>query len=242
MREEEYRKGAWSEYIKDWPWPIKEDFPLKPDMMALVVVDMTVNQCDINADFGVARSLHSKGGKFAEYYFASLNRVIDAIRHLIDFFREHRIQVVFLTAGPHLPDGRDLPFSLRTFDNEDLRVAEAAEFTGTAHFDVTPQLKPVKGDLIFHKVTQSGFVSTPLDQVLRNMGIDTIVLTGVATHACVEATARTASDLGYRVVLVEDACLTQSPLFHDMTMMYCVTLGWGKVLKAEQVITALAQK
>ena len=238
---EDYRIGTWRRFVKDWPWPVKEDFPVIPDRTALVVVDMTVNQCDIHADFGVARTLHAKGGKFANYYFENLHRVISQISGLVDFCHKQHIQVVFLTAGPNLPDGRDLPFSLRTFDTEDLHVAEAEEFKGTAHFDLTPQLRPEPKDLVFHKVTQSGFVSTPLDQVLRNMGIDTLILTGVATHACVEATARTASDLGYKIVLVEDGCLTQAPLFQDMTMMYCVTLGWGKVVTTEDVMAELRQ-
>jgi nicotinamidase-related amidase len=105
---------------------------------------------------------------------------------------------------------------------------------------VIPELQPHAGDLVIHKLTASGFIGTSLDGILRNRGIDSVILTGAATHACVESTARTAADLGYRIILVEDGCVTQSPLWHDMTMMNCVHFNWGKVLESAELIRELS--
>ena len=60
---------------------------------------MTRYQCSEDAPFGVARTLHLKGGKMAGYYFGTMKRAVPAIRSLLDFFRENRMQVVFLTQG-----------------------------------------------------------------------------------------------------------------------------------------------
>ena len=58
-------------------------------------------------------------------------------------------------------------------------------------------------------------MSTNADFVLRNMGIDTLIMTGVVTNNCVESTTRGAGDLGYKVLLVGDACAAWTQDGHD---------------------------
>lgn len=70
--------------------------------------------------------------------------------------------------------------------------------------------------LAHHRV--SGFHGTELDTVLRGGGIDTVVLAGVATNLAVESTARAAADLGYRVLVVSDACSAVSGQAHDASL------------------------
>jgi biuret amidohydrolase len=57
-----------------------------------------------------------------------------------------------------------------------------------------------------------------LDIVLRGAGIDTLVLTGVATNLAVESTARAGADLGYRIVVAADGCATTSESAHDASL------------------------
>jgi nicotinamidase-related amidase len=54
--------------------------------------------------------------------------------------------------------------------------------------------------------------------VLRHLGVDSLVVGGVATNACVESTVRDAADSGYRCLLVDDACAGYDAAFHEMTM------------------------
>ena len=62
------------------------------------------------------------------------------------------------------------------------------------------------GDLVVTHQRVGGFSASQLDVLLRSRGIDTVLFAGVATNASVEGTARQASDLGYRTVIVSDAC------------------------------------
>src|SRR5580704_652663 len=71
--------------------------------------------------------------------------------------------------------------------------------------DIVPELEQQPGDLIVTKQRWGAFIGTSLDDGLRRRGITQIVLTGIATSAGVESTARSAYDLGYNVVLVVDA-------------------------------------
>ncbi|CAG7619778.1 isochorismatase family protein [Actinacidiphila bryophytorum] len=61
------------------------------------------------------------------------------------------------------------------------------------------------GDLVVVKHTVGAFQDTGLHERLRELGVDTLVMAGVATNLGVESTARAAADLGYRLVFAEDA-------------------------------------
>ena len=63
-----------------------------------------------------------------------------------------------------------------------------------------------------------GFTDSGLHELLQGKGVQTVVLAGVATNASLEGTARQASDLGYRTVVVEDACSAATPAAHQASI------------------------
>jgi nicotinamidase-related amidase len=71
--------------------------------------------------------------------------------------------------------------------------------------ELVPELEPQPDDLIVSKQRWGAFIGTSLDEELRRRGVTQVFLTGVATSAGVESTARSAYDHGYNVVLVADA-------------------------------------
>ena len=70
-----------------------------------------------------------------------------------------------------------------------------------------------------------GFTNSGLAELLASRGIDTVVLTGVATNLSVEGTARQASDLGYRTVVVSDACSAADEATHAASLATMGLLG-----------------
>src|SRR5215468_8961252 len=73
-------------------------------------------------------------------------------------------------------------------------------------FQLVPELQPLSSEVIFDKITMSAFEGTPLDLVLRDCGINSFILVGVAMEVGVEPTIRHGVDLGYIPVVVTDAC------------------------------------
>jgi len=71
--------------------------------------------------------------------------------------------------------------------------------------ELVPELEQHPGDLLVTKQRPGAFIGTTLDETLRQRGVTQVFLTGVATSAGVEATARSAFDHGYNVVFVVDA-------------------------------------
>jgi nicotinamidase-related amidase len=77
---------------------------------------------------------------------------------------------------------------------------------GSPGFQLIPEVAPLASEAIFDKITMSAFESTPLDIALRDCGIQTVIIVGVAIEIGIEPTVRHAADLGYIPVVVTDAC------------------------------------
>ncbi|AJC15492.2 cysteine hydrolase family protein [Pandoraea sputorum] len=75
--------------------------------------------------------------------------------------------------------------------------------------EFAPGAEPRARDTVLQKTTVSVFASTDLDKRLKAKGIDTVVIAGLMTHACVAGAARDAAPLGYRVVVASDASATR---------------------------------
>jgi nicotinamidase-related amidase len=84
-------------------------------------------------------------------------------------------------------------------------------------------VKPLPEEKIFSKDAVNCFVGTALLDWLKANKTDTLVICGMQTHMCVEAATRAASDLGFKCILIQDACATKDVKFGD------------KVIKAEDV-------
>ena len=109
---------------------------------------------------------------------------------------------------------------------------------GSDKAEIVPQLTPQDGDVVLTHQRIGGFSASPLDVILRSRGIDTVLFTGVATNASVEGTARQASDLGYRTIIVTDACSAADPGAHDAAI---ASLGLlGEITTTAEAVEALA--
>ena len=84
--------------------------------------------------------------------------------------------------------------------------------------DRPDELTPQDGDVVVTHQRVGGFSASQLDGILRSRGVDTVLFAGVATNASVEGTARQASDLGYRTIIVADACSAADQGSHDASI------------------------
>jgi nicotinamidase-related amidase len=120
--------------------------------------------------------------------------------------RQAGIEVVYVTLGELTKDSRDA--------GRRQRVRGFLFPAGAPEARVLDELAPESGELVIRRSCSGAFNCTNLDWILRNMGIDTIIIVGTVTHGCVELTARVASDIGYGVVVVSDACATLTEDLH----------------------------
>ena len=77
---------------------------------------------------------------------------------------------------------------------------------GTVGVEIHPLVEPAEGEPVIEKAAPNGFVDTGLEERLRAAGIDSLVVAGMMSSMCVDATVRAAADLGFDVTVVHDAC------------------------------------
>ncbi|WP_167752756.1 cysteine hydrolase family protein [Pusillimonas caeni] len=99
---------------------------------------------------------------------------------------------------------------------------------------------PAEGDIIVDKHSFSGFHGTNLDDILRQHGVKTLIVTGVATNVCVDSTLRDGFFRGYHIVLVGDAVGSNSQTGHDGTLA-TVNNNIGTVAPTAEVAQWLAR-
>lgn len=88
-----------------------------------------------------------------------------------------------------------------------------------------PDLTPADGEVVMTKRGVSAFAGTDLELVLRNRGIDNVVLTGIATSFVIEGTARHAVDLGIPVTVLDDCCASMTEDMHAASLAVLGHLG-----------------
>jgi len=108
---------------------------------------------------------------------------------------------------------------------------------GTHGSRIIDAVAPHPDDVVLTHHRVSCFHGTELDVVLRGAGIDTIALAGVATNLAIESTARAAADLGYRTIVVSDACSTTSENAHNASLESLSMLA--EIVPTTQLLTTL---
>ncbi len=96
-----------------------------------------------------------------------------------------------------------------------LSVRPGATFfiPGTAGAEIHERVRPAGKERVIEKNFPNSFRATDLDKVLKDAGVKELVVAGMMTHMCVDASVRQAADLGYKVTLLGDACATRAQSF-----------------------------
>ncbi|XP_052205688.1 nicotinamidase 2-like [Diospyros lotus] len=143
-------------------------------------------------------------------YFSSMAKpIIPAINTAIDLCRRASVPVIFTRHRHKSPDDYGV---LGEWWNGDLIM------DGTPEAELMAELGRRDGDQVVEKNTYSAFRGTGLEERLREMGVEEVIVTGVMTNLCCETTAREAFVRNFRVFFSTDATATASPELHEATL------------------------
>ena len=76
--------------------------------------------------------------------------------------------------------------------------------------EIHESVRPQAGETVIEKNFPNSFRNTPLREKLEGLGVKNLVVAGMMTHMCVDASVRHAADLGYKITLLGDACATRA--------------------------------
>jgi len=111
----------------------------------------------------------------------------------------------------------------------------------TPNFQLTPELQPRPSEAIFDKLAMSAFEGTPLQFALRDAGIRSVLIAGIALEIGIEPTCRHAADLGIIPILIRDACGAGNPEAADQCVATLQHMG-DTIVTNLSTVTSLLEK
>ena len=165
----------------------------------------------------------SEGGKIYRRAAKHPQAIAAAIGHLAKLAKAARTagaKVIYFKQY-HLPDAADIPAAHlhHLLSNKLATTAEDIPcIRGTWGHEIVDALKPEPGDIVVDKASFNDFHGSIADKVLRCQGVETVILTGVSTHAGVIATVFGLLDCGYRYFVPRECCSGYVPELHECAL------------------------
>lgn len=211
-----------------------EAISIDPERTAVVIIDM---QRDFLLPGGFGETLGND--------VSLLGAAIAPCQRLLAAARERGVLVIHTREG-HRPDLSDAPKAKIERGAPSMRIGDPGPMgriliRGEIGHDIVPDLYPAAGEPVIDKPGKGAFYATDLHSILRNRGIEDLIVCGVTTEVCVHTTVREANDRGYRCVVPGDCCASYFPEFHAMGLKMIKAQGgiFGWVSDSERVVRAL---
>lgn len=213
------------------PYPYRFD----PASTALLVIDM---QRDFVEEGGFGSALGND--------VRALAAIVPTVAALLQLARQAGMLVVH-TRESHLPDLSDCPPAKRLRGNPALGIGDTGPMgrilvRGEPGNQILPQLAPIAGEIVIDKPGKGAFYATDLQAQLQQRGITHLLVAGVTTEVCVQTSMREANDRGYECLVIEDACASYFPTFHQATLEMLSAqggiVGWRATLAQLQAALA----
>jgi nicotinamidase-related amidase len=212
------------------PFPLSVDFARS----ALVIIDM---QRDFLEPGGFGAALGND--------VSLLAAAVGPCQAILAGAREAGMLVIHTREG-HRPDLSDAPPAKVLRGDPTKRIGAPGPMgriliRGEPGHDIVPALAPLADEPVIDKPGKGAFYQTDLELMLRNRGIETLLVTGVTTEVCVHTTVREANDRGYRCLVLGDACASYFPEFHEVGLAMIAAQGgiFGWVSTTGEVLVAL---
>lgn len=198
--------------------------PVEAEKTALLVIDL--QKGEYNAEKCTAEP-HDN------YLWQRIKRtVIPNGQRLLEACRRSGVETVFTVVECLTLDGRDRSL--------DYKVSGIFAAKGSWEAEVIDELKPLENEIVIPKTSSSLFNSTNFDYVLRNLGIEYVLVMGIVTDQCVETAVRDGCDRGFLMTVVTDACATHSEQRHEQSLIGIK--GYCRVRTTDQIIEELASQ
>ncbi len=176
------------------------EVPIVPDSAVLLFIDVQNFSCHRDGAEWETMTPVELAQKRDPFLAQMRDQVLPRMQALQTAARRAGVEVMYTTIESLTLDGRDRSL--------DYKITGFNVPKGSWDGKVVDEITPGPDEIVLPKSSSSVFVSTHIDYLLRNLGVQQLILSGVLTDQCVESAIRDACDLGYLVTQVTDACAT----------------------------------
>jgi len=192
---------------KPYTWPYNGI--MHPGNTAVIVVDMQNDFCNPNFPQAYIKSVNPSCD------FADVKAITPNIQSLLGTMRKLGYRIIH-TRESHLPLSADLPANKHWRScaegipglgdiHDNLKPNIRPLTHGTYGWEIIDELKPADNEPVIDKPTKGAFANTNIDLVLKTLGVQNLIMTGVTTDVCVHTIMREANDRGFECILATDA-------------------------------------
>lgn len=153
--------------------------------------------------------------------------IIPSIKKLIDFARERGIPVIY-TVDQHY---QEIDFESRLWGPHAIK--------GGRESHIVCELSPSPKDYVVPKRRYDAFEYTDLDLLLRELGVDTLIVTGIHTHICVQQTVMGAFYRGYRVIVPPECVAAATDEWHRIGLEYMRNFAGAEIVDLNTLLKRL---
>src|SRR5262249_28275432 len=141
---------------------------------------------------------------------------------VLDAFRRKHWRVLHTREG-HRPDMSDCPPSKQARGKLKVGIGDLGPMgrvliRGESGHGIIEQLEPLPSEPVIDKPGKGAFFATDLELILRNLGVRSLIVTGVTTEVCVQTTVREANDRGFECLVLEDCVASYFPAFQRVAL------------------------
>jgi nicotinamidase-related amidase len=195
---------------------LTRDRPIRKGHAALLVIDVQ------NATYGP-----KDADTRPEFHAVATSRVIPNIARLIEAFRRAGLEIIYTVMENLTADGRDRSL--------DYKLSGISIAKGSWEAKVVAAFAPAHDEIVLAKTSSSVFNSTNLDYLLRNMGIEDVLVAGFLTDQCIDHAVKDGADRGYYMTCIHDACAAETEARHAAALQcfkgYCRMLSTDQAAK-----------
>lgn len=208
------------------------EIKINPKKTALLIIDMQ-HVFITRPELKNPTEEELKQAKRWEPFYNTIDEiVVPNNQRLLEAFRERKMEICFAKIQCQKKNGSD-----RSLDQKATGYNELLLPPGTPSAEIIPELTPMDDEIVVTKTTDSALTGTSLRLWLNNMGIDTVVVTGVLTDQCVSGTVRSLADESFKVWLIEDACMASTQQIQNneleiLNNIYCHVINTDELIKA----------
>ncbi len=152
-------------------------------------------------------------------------KIVPNIKRLLEEARKKNIPIIYACDAHYAK----IDYEFRRWGEHAIR--------GTPDAEVIDELKPTEKDFVVLKRRYDAFFETDLDMLLRELGVDTVVLTGIYAHICVLHTAAGAFFRGYKIIVISDCTEGMTKEDYEFGLKYMKDIYGAEVITLEDFLS-----